>query len=124
MGVRVKTKGSFKYMEKYLAGVKKFDPIPILTKYGEMGVRRLSAETPVFTGRAASSWYYEIVETDEGYELQYNNRDVENGLNVIFLIRQGHVNFSGGWVPANDFVTPIIEDLFKNLSKELERRYS
>lgn len=124
MGVRVKTKGSFKYMEKYLADVKKFDPIPILAKYGEMGVRRLSAATPVFTGRAASSWYYEIVETDEGYELQYNNRDVENGLNVIFLIRQGHVNFSGGWVPANDFVTPIIKDLFKELSKELERRYS
>lgn len=123
MGVRVKVKGDFKYLERYLTDLQKFDPNALLRQYGERGVRELSAATPVYTGRASRSWYYEVVKTNDGYELRLCNSDIEHGMNVIFLIRKGHVNFRGGWVPANDFVTPIVERLYDDLVEELERRY-
>lgn len=116
MGIRIKHKGSFKKTERFLNFASKFDPMPILERYGEIGVEELRNATPVDSGLTASSWYYEI-ENDKGnYTIHWNNNNMSDGLSVAILIQNGHATRSGGYVPPNDFITPAIREVFDRLS--------
>lgn len=93
----------------------------ILKKYGEIAVERLSSQTPKDSGITASSWKYEVVKLEGEWDLQISNSSMAAGdaLPVIKLIKYGHATRSGGWAPANDFITPIQRDVLKGISNEL-----
>lgn len=93
----------------------------ILRKYGEIAVSKLSAQTPKDSGITASSWKYEIVRLNGELDLKISNSSMAAGdsLPVIKLIKYGHATRSGGWVPANDFITPIQREVLKGISSEL-----
>ena len=93
----------------------------ILRKYGEIAVSKLSAQTPKDSGITASSWKYEIVRLNGELDLKISNSSMAAGdaLPVIKLIKYGHATRSGGWVPANDFITPIQREVLKGISNEL-----
>lgn len=124
MGIRIRTKGSFKKTEIFLERAKKFDPIPVLKRYGEIGVDSLSSMTPVDTGLTASSWYYEIEETKDGYILRWNNSNVVDGVNIAILIQYGHGTTSGTYVQGVNYINPALEDIFNEISVQLWREVS
>lgn len=124
MGIRVRTKGNFKNTELYLKKASKFDPMPVLGRYGEIGVAELRKTTPVDTGRTAASWYYEIEKTKKGYILHWCNSNVVEGLNIALLIQYGHGTQAGTYVQGYDYLNPALQEIFDNISLQLWREVS
>lgn len=116
MGVRVKHKGNFDKTTRFLNKASKFDPMPILERYGEIGVEELRNATPVDSGLTASSWYYEIEKTKDSYILHWANGNMVDGVNVAILLQYGHATKAGTYVPPNDFITPAIKEVFDRLA--------
>lgn len=121
MGIKITTKGSFKKTEIFLEKSKKFDPMPILRRYGEIGVDMLKAYTPMDTGLTAASWYYEVEKNRDGYILRWNNSNVVDGVNIAILIQYGHGTHSGTYVQGRDYINPALQDIFNELSVQLWR---
>lgn len=124
MGVKIKQKGDWKKTEVFLKNVKKFDPIPILRRYGEIGVMELQSATPKATGLTAASWYYEIEKSKDGYILTWNNSNVVDGVNIALLIQYGHGTAGGTYVQGRDYINPALRDIFDNLAVQLWREVS
>ena len=124
MPIRIKSKGNWDKTTTYLEHAKKFDPMPVLKRYGEIGIDALSNNTPVDTGLAAASWYYEIEKTKNGYILTWNNSDIENGINIALLIQYGHGTRSGTYVQGVDYINPALADIFNDISVQLWKEVS
>lgn len=112
------SKGGFLNLETLLRRKRK-DPTSILEYYGQAGVDALSAATPVGTGLTASSWYYEIEKTDDGWNLTWNNSNIQNGIPIAVLIQMGHGTKSGGWVQGIDYINPALQEIFKRFSIDI-----
>lgn len=117
--IELQSSGSFKKSESFLNSLLKKDIRSVLSKYGQEGVAALSRATPKDTGRAASSWSYEVVKTTKGYELNFINDDRENGANVVILVQYGHGTTGGTYIPGRDFVNPAIKPIFEKLEREI-----
>lgn len=117
-------KGDFKNTETFLKHAKDFDPMPVLERYGELGVRMLSNYTPIDTGLTAASWYYEIEKTNDGYILQWNNRNVVDGVNVAVIIQYGHGTNGGTYVQGRDYINPAMRDIFDQIAVQLWKEVS
>lgn len=112
--VKVSVEGSFKNIEAKLKRLLRLDPRPYLEKLGQAGVVALSNATPEDTGLTASSWYYEIEETKDGYELRWLNSNVVDGwANVAILLQYGHATNGGGYVAGIDYINPALRDIFR-----------
>lgn len=112
------SKGGFLNLENFLRRKTK-DPTSILEYYGQAGVDVLSAATPVDTGLTASSWYYEIEKTKGGWNLTWNNSNIQNGIPIALLIQMGHGTKSGGWVQGIDYINPALQEIFKRFSIDI-----
>lgn len=97
--------------------------LPDLAKFGEIGAAALRANTPVDTGMTAASWYYDITQTDGRIEIQWNNRNIVNGVPIAVILQYGHATGTGGWVEGRDYINPAIQPIFdliaENAWKEL-----
>lgn len=116
--LRIESKGGFFNLETLLRRKRK-DPTSILEYYGQAGVDALSAATPVNTGLTASSWYYEIEKTKDGWNLTWNNSNIQNGIPIAVLIQMGHATKRGGWVQGIDYINPALQEIFKRFSIEI-----
>ena len=122
MPITVTTKGSFDNTERFLTKITANNNIrAILDKYGPIGVRALSEATPVDTGLAASSWYYEIVERPGYASIRWHNKDIEGNIPVVILLQYGHGTRNGGWVEGRDFIMPAIEPIFQKILDEVSK---
>lgn len=83
-----------------------------LDYYGRRGVELLKEATPVETGLTRDSWIYRIVDG----KLQFVNT---NGKRVLFLT-DGYQD-NGVWVPGEDFVTPIVDQIRREILMEVKR---
>lgn len=122
-GVTVEVTGSFKDLDRYLRRASAVEQTlyPILTHYGKEGVSVLQAATPIDSGKTAASWYYTVGRTADGLRLSWANSNEVNGTPVVIFIRYGHATRSGYWVEPNDFVTPALQPLLRDLSETIER---
>lgn len=121
--ITFKQTGSFSNTIKFFNRALKRDYLNILDKYGQKGVAALSAATPVDSGLTADSWTYDIVSDKNTTTISwYNTNDVENKtgykFNIAILLKYGHATKNGGWVEANDFITPALIPVFEKLAKE------
>lgn len=95
----------------------------VFQKYGEQGVKALSEATPVLTGKTAASWYYKVTKVDDGYIVSWHNSnrsgESKNSVPVVVVLRYGHVTRNGGYVAPNDFVSPVVKELFNDIAKNL-----
>lgn len=123
MSLRIDIKGNWNRLTRFLKGVSDVDPTPILEYYGQAGVDALADATPVDTGLTARSWYYEITKLDGGWELSWNNSNIQNGIPIAVLIQMGHATKSGGWVQGYDYINPALEDVFKKFSIAIGKEY-
>lgn len=105
---------------KYSLKNKKNIIINILNKYGKNGVESLTRATPVDTGKTASSWRYEIREKNGTFELVWLNSNRNDGVLIVALIKYGHATASGSWVDGEDFITPAMHNILKQLVNEIK----
>ena len=62
----------------------------------------------------------DITETKNDLDLIYSNSyTISDGTPLVVLIKQGHGTNNGGYVPPNDFITPIVEKTAKELSSKI-----
>lgn len=119
------TSGSFKNTYQFLTKLENGDFYKILDHYGQVGVESLRDHTPVDTGRAADSWYYEIDIGPNESSITWCNKDVENGMNVILLLEYGHGTKSGGYVDGIEIIEPslrpVINSMIDAIWREVER---
>ncbi len=110
--------GSF---NKTLSGLKKNlgrDWRFILEKYAEQGLQALSSNTPVDTGKTASSWSYKITEDNNGVSIVWENSNIIDGwANVALLIQYGHATRNGGYVVGRDYINPSIQPIFDKMAE-------
>lgn len=118
--IKLESSVNTKIFDKFSLKRKKPTIKNIMEKYGQDGVNSLSKATPVDTGKTASSWSYDIRETENGSEIVWLNSNRNDGALIVALIKYGHSTASGSWVKGNDFVTPAMDNILKDLVKELK----
>lgn len=93
----------------------------LFNEYGNRIVSELQSNTPKRTGATAASWYYEIVQDSDNLSLEIHNDHMgdDGKTPVAILIQMGHGTRTGGYVPPNDYINPVIEPLFKELSEKI-----
>lgn len=119
--ISVETTGNFNNTMNWLDKIsEKKDIYSIIDSHAKKGVAALKTATPVDTGLTASSWDYEIFnDNDETYRLVFTNSNVSDGIPVVILIRYGHVTKNGGYISGNDFLSPIVNDIFNDTAKSI-----
>ena len=114
--IKIHHKGNFNGFEKFVNRALKKDYLNILSKYGERGVAALRQATPLESGETANAWNYEIEEGNGYTTLYFTNSNENQGQNIAILLIYGHGLQNGGYVEGNDFVTPALEPVFKELA--------
>lgn len=89
----------------------------VLEYYANAGVQFLSEATPVDTGYTASSWGYQIVQTANGFEINWNNTNVNKGVNIAVILEYGHGTRNGGYVRGRKYIKPAIQPIFDKLAE-------
>ena len=121
---KLQTSGNYNKTNKYLNTVTHSNIYNIIDKYAKKGLNRLRDYTPIDSGLAADSWWYDIFVTKLGYELVFYNSDIEHGMSVIKLNEYGHATKDGRWISEIEIVDPAIEPVFnemvKGIRKEIE----
>lgn len=118
------SKGDYKKTDSFLRKLLHRDSMAILNKYGEIGVERLRAATPVDSGVTADSWSYEIKKDGHNYALIWTNSNMAEWIPVVILLQYGHGTRGGTWVEGRDFINPALRDVFEDLSRELRGEVS
>lgn len=117
-GITFSHKGDFSKLSKYLDRVRKaVRAESVLDTYGKRGVAALSSATPIDSGLAASSWYYEIEKSSDSVKIIFSNSDIENGFPVAIMLQYGHGTGTGGWVEGRDYINPAIQPLFDEMAE-------
>jgi hypothetical protein len=116
--ITIKHHGNFKRTEGMFKRMTKFEIRSILNKYGKKGVDALAAATPKDTGRTADSWEYEVSKTGTGYSISWNNRNVNNGVNIALILQLGHGTGTGGYVQGVDYINPALASIFEQMADE------
>lgn len=88
-----------------------------LDYWGRKGVEALSSATPVDSGTTANSWYYQIVRTKEGVRLQWNNSNINNGVNIALVIQYGHAARNGAFIEGRDYINPALRPIFDSIEE-------
>ena len=111
-----KTKGLMSILDKYSSAKLK----PTFESVGKVGLQQLVDDTPVRSGKTANSWTMDISATGDKLDLTYSNSNtISDGTPLVILIKQGHGTRNGGYVPPNDFITPIVDKTAKELSRKI-----
>lgn len=114
--VKVTSKGEFQKTRLFFNKMSKFEIRNELNKYGKKGVDALASATPKDTGLTANSWTYEIIESDGSYAIQWNNTNVNNGVNIAIILQYGHGTATGGYVRGIDYINPAIQPIFEEMA--------
>lgn len=87
------------------------------------GVEKLRVNTPKRSGVTANSWGSEISKSNSGLDVTITNSSVtSNGIPIPILIKNGHGTGTGGYVPPNDYITPVVDLMVKDVSSLIERK--
>ena len=117
--ISVTTKGKYR-VDAFAKHLTRLQLGKLCNKYGKLGVDALAANTPVDTGRTASSWEYTFENTRNGFSIAWtNNNTTSKGTPIIVFIQYGHTLPGGGYVQGVDVVNPAMKPIFENLAKEL-----
>ena len=117
--MKLVSKGNFDHAEGWLKKLKEGRYLRILNKYGELGVKALSEMTPVDSGVTASSWRYEIQNTDSGIRLAFWNTNENDNVLIAIILQYGHATGTGGWVEGIDYINPAIRPVFDELARNV-----
>ena len=111
--------GSDRKLRKVLKELSEKNPSGILEKYGQMGVDALRENTPTRTGKTARSWHYEVKKSDSGYEIEFNNSNINKSVNIAVILQVGHGTGTGGYVQGVDYINPAMLPVFQKMATDL-----
>lgn len=114
------SKGSYKRTREWLRKMAN-DEFDGLRKYGQMGVDALRSNTPKDSGQTANSWNYSVESTSNGYELRFNNTNIQGNVNIAVILQYGHGTGTGGYVQGRDYINPAIQPVFDKIAREAWR---
>ena len=120
-GITVSTSGDFKNLERFLKNASRRNYRRLLEEYGRKGVDALSMATPVDSGMTAESWSYDISETSNGLEINWNNSNVNDGVNIAIILQYGHGTGTGGYVQGRDYINPALQSVFDGFVDDLTK---
>lgn len=120
-GITVSASGDFKNLERFLKNAGRRNYRRLLEDYGRKGVDALSMATPVDSGITASSWSYDISETSNGFEINWNNSNVNDGVNIAIILQYGHGTGTGGYVQGRDYINPALQSVFDGFVDDLTK---
>ena len=109
----VTTSGSFDSLEKWLKRVVKGDKA-VAEQFAKELVDALKKNTPVRSGKTASSWGYNVSSSRDGWEIEIFNSNINNGVNIAVILHYGHGTGTGGYVPGTNYITKAIDDVYKS----------
>ena len=116
MKIVVTQHGDLKKTEKFLKKMESGDYTKILSKYGEQGVQALASATPKETGKTAASWTYDIVASNDVYEIVFSNTNINKGVNIAIILQYGHGTRTGGYVTGIDYINPAVKPVFDEMA--------
>lgn len=116
--IRVKQKGNYSKIDKYLSTIEKPIKINTLKRYAQEGVIALMDATPEKTGATKNSWYYKIVQKEGNIRIEYCNSNINDGVNIAIILQYGHGTGTGGWVEGRDYINPAIQPVFDKIAKK------
>lgn len=114
--IEIQQKGNFSKIEKLLKKSIGADYKSVLDRYGRAGVVALSAATPKDTGKTASSWSYEIVNTKNSVSVVWKNSNINEGVNIAIILQYGHGTKNGRYVQGIDYINPALKPVFDELA--------
>lgn len=120
-GITVSVSGDFKNLERFLKNAGRRNYRRLLEEYGRKGVDALSLATPVDSGMTAESWSYDISETPNGFEINWNNSNVNDGVNIAIILQYGHGTGTGGYVQGRDYINPALQSVFDGFVDDLTK---
>lgn len=120
-GITVSVSGDFKNLERFLKNASRRNYRRLLEEYGRKGVDALSLATPVDSGMTAESWSYDISETSNGFEINWNNSNVNDGVNIAIILQYGHGTGTGGYVQGRDYINPALQSVFDGFVDDLTK---
>lgn len=114
MGVKIKTKGSFKNTERYL----ELHQDSVFTEQqiyqiADYALDLFKKNTPSSSGKTAKSWSYEIIKKNDKYSIIMHNLNIQNGYNIAILVDNGHATSSGRYVSGTHYIDQTIKDISK-----------
>ena len=116
--ISFKQKGDFSKLTSYLEKAKGTVKQSTLDRYGQEGVKALSASTPMDSGLTASSWYYKIERQSGSVSISFHNSNIQNGVPIAIILQYGHGTGTGGWVEGRDYINPAIRPIFDKIANE------
>lgn len=119
MKIKVRQKGDFRKLDRYLERLLEIIKLGKVDEYGRLGVEALSVYTPLDSGKTAASWSYEIVRSGDKLTLAWNNSNVNDGVNIAIILQLGHGTGTGGWVEGRDYINPAIQPVFDEIADSL-----
>lgn len=119
--ITFRQKGDFSKLTRYLERVKEVVKLGNLDKYGREGVAALASATPIESGKTASSWYYEIENSNGSATISFYNSNVNKGVQIAIILQYGHGTGTGGWVQGRDYINPAIQPVFDRIAEEAWR---
>lgn len=114
----IKHSGNFKNTERFFRNSSKLDFKSILDKYGQRGVNALASNTPISSGKTASSWYYDISGNREFSKITWSNSNINDGVPIAIILQYGHGTGTGGFVQGRDYINPAIRPIFDQIADE------
>ena len=117
--IKVKHKGNFKNAEGFFNRTLRRDYLTVLNRYGQRGVELLREATPKNSGITSESWDYKIEDGGGQVSISWTNSHENQGVNIAILIIYGHGLHNGGYVQGNDFVTPVLEPIMREMADQL-----
>lgn len=117
--ISFRQRGSFRKTEKFLKKAFGRNYVDVLEKYARQGVEELAAATPKDSGETASSWYYEIIQNQKRgtVSIQWNNSNINKGVNIAVILQYGHGTRGGGWVEGRDYINPALRPIFDSMAE-------
>lgn len=118
--IKFEADGEFKKVNAWLKSLRDKKYTSIFTKYGELGVMILRENTPKKTGLTANSWFYKIVNNEDGTtSLEFHNSNIKDYVNIAMIIDTGHATKDGHFIAGYHYLEPSLQPVFEDLSKKL-----
>jgi len=117
--ITFKQNGDFSKTSKFLNKVVDKTHLKNLEAYGEKGVKALSNNVPIDSGKTASSWYYKIKSTKGQTTISWYNSNVVDGVPIAIILQYGHGTKNGGYVQGRDYINPAIKPIFDEISNQV-----
>lgn len=122
MRLTIESKGEFKKVNSWLAGVLNKSPVAELRKIASDGERTLANNTPKDTGETASGWISEITTYRNNNVIEWMNvAHPEALVNIARIIERGHGTGTGGYVPPRPYIVKSMDAVWKNSGEQLAR---